>query len=112
MTVKKQSDRKTYDEATRLQFGLISKRDDSLADFAINAQAANLAILQTIGVTYLTKENQTWLEDYIKNLGRAQYVSQLDALSQASIFLSQQNAPDKTQKTQKTPLDNLELGDK
>ena len=106
-----QSDRKTYDEATRLQFGLVSKRDRELADSAINTQAASLSTLKSLGASFLTPKNLESQTEYVRNLGRAQYVSQLDPLSQASIFLVQQKAPDKKQKTKKTPLDDLELGD-
>jgi len=106
-----QSDRKTYDEATRLQFGLVSKKDGDLADYAINMQAANLAVLQKIGTSYLTPENQKWLEDFVTNLGRAQFIQSLDPLSQASMYLAQQKAPTKTKKRQKTELDKLDLSE-
>ena len=100
-------DRMTYDQAVRLQFGLISKRKSQLADYAINTQAANLAVLRKLGPSFLTPENQAWLEDFISELGRAEFITQLDPLSQASMIISQQDAPEKEQKIIDTPLDNI-----
>lgn len=106
---KRQSDRKTYDEATRLTFGLVGKRDNALGAFVLNTQAQNIAKLQSIGDGFLTQENNEWLQAYLTNVGRAQYLSILDPLSQAALLLATEKAPEPTKNIQPTPLDDLSL---
>jgi len=90
-----------YKQLLRLVASIVAKTDKSVREYAVNLQAENLVNAKFFLRGFLSEENYDFLLKYIKELGKAQFIAQLDALSQLVMKIQKSREENKRERREK-----------
>ena len=100
------NDETDYKQLLRLVSSVLAKKDKSIVKYAMNTYAKTLINLEVFSKDFLEQENLEFLEKYFEELGKAQFVNSLDAISQMVIKL-QSTLEQKNKKKEENKLSEL-----